>query len=234
MQLTRSTESHPNIHLSSGVLDEIAKRHGTDKSSEHNGYVYHYEQHFGHLRQDPIRLLELGVHEGRSHRMWAEYFPNAQIYGIDLDKGSKQASTERIHIDIGDLDSQEYVDNYISQLGFTFDIIIDDAAHSMTQQRSNFLKFFPVVSPGGMYVVEDLGTSYWSKWGGSYRGHLTMIEMLKDLVDNIKHTAFQDCDDARVFNTVHTVDAPVSNLDRWVYALYFYKYICFVYRSPDD
>ena len=73
------------------TLDEIFNANGTDKGSQFGcpGYAPHnlgpvYEEAFAPLRLEPIKLLEIGVQGGASIKSWLEYFPSAQIYGIDL------------------------------------------------------------------------------------------------------------------------------------------------------
>jgi hypothetical protein len=64
-------------------LDELAVRHGTDKSSRRHGFAEIYETYVRPLRDEPIAMLEIGVWKGASLRMWADYFPNGRIHGLD-------------------------------------------------------------------------------------------------------------------------------------------------------
>ena len=64
----------------------------------------------------------------------------------------------------------------------------------MEQQRTTVLHLWELVAPGGIFVMEDLLTSYISAYGGGPKGHPgTMIEMHKDMLDEL-HCAHQtDC-----------------------------------------
>ena len=66
------------------TLDEIACRHGADKSSEQHGFTAVYERLFEPRRDEALTLLEIGVFEGASLGMWREYFPSARIFAIDF------------------------------------------------------------------------------------------------------------------------------------------------------
>ena len=88
-------------------LREIAIDMQTDKEASHF-YSAPYDHHFGHLRNRPIKVLEIGIggyadpsEGGASLRMWQEYFPQAEITGLDLyDKTG--ITGERIRVLKGD------------------------------------------------------------------------------------------------------------------------------------
>ena len=61
------------------TLDQIARKHGTDKCSTCHNYCRTYEQYFGPIRAWPVRLLEIGVQTGASIKTWLEYFPHAFV-----------------------------------------------------------------------------------------------------------------------------------------------------------
>ena len=50
------------------------------------GYTEYYEKLFKNIRESTLKVLEIGVETGRSHRLWLEYFSNATIYGFDIFK----------------------------------------------------------------------------------------------------------------------------------------------------
>lgn len=85
---------------------QLARKHRTDKAAKDHtfrGYSYLdvYERYFRPLKRRPINLLEIGVKEGRSLRLWKAYFPKAKIYGLDIDPACKQYEEDRISIEIG-------------------------------------------------------------------------------------------------------------------------------------
>jgi len=147
-------------------LDEIGIRTGTDKSSELHDYLATYESAFRHLRDEPIQLLEIGVHKGSSIRMWEEYFPRAQLFGVDISPACRQYASDRISILIGDQSRTAFLERLAKKLRPT--IVIDDGSHVWSHQIETLQKLLPVVRPGGFFVVEDIHTSFGEDYAKVY------------------------------------------------------------------
>ena len=148
----------------SSILDKQGFLQGTDKASIQqigenlrvtHDYLRHYEYMFSQFRQNKFALVEFGCYKGDSLRMWEQYFPNAEIYGVDLDENTKCHETDRIHIVIGDATSLDTYNTLKSTAGSAF-IILDDASHAWSDQRRSFELFWDLLTPGGFYVIEDL------------------------------------------------------------------------------
>jgi len=89
-----------------------------------------------------------------------------------------------IEIVIGDQVDPDFLRVLAEHLG-TVDILIEDGGHRMDQQLNTFREMWPIVRDGGVYLVEDLHTSYWAEFGGGYRKPGTFIEYAKTLVDSL-------------------------------------------------
>jgi hypothetical protein len=156
--------------------------HATDKYWVH-GYTQLYDRHFAHLRNKKIKLLEIGVLRGASLLLWKKAFPKGVIYGIDKNtaiwkphlKGQK-----RIKVFVGHQEDQEFLKQDVVPTG-PYDVIIDDGGHTPEEQLASFEVMWPMVAPGGIYVVEDLHGNYWNK--RAKNGPLFMEEMKKKLDD---------------------------------------------------
>jgi SAM-dependent methyltransferase len=122
-------------------------------------YIELYEKFFEPIRSQVERVFEIGVWHGDSLRLWDAYFPNARIFGIDIEDTSMYA-TERITTFVADQSDREQLGSFIERYGGDFDIIIDDGGHSMEQQQVSFGYLFRFVRPGGYYVIEDTHTSF--------------------------------------------------------------------------
>ena len=141
---------HPNHH----------DLQNSDKGTLHS-YIDYYESLFSSLRDKPIRLLEIGVQGGISLLMWREYFPNAEIMGIDIDLSTlqvkvKQAASTDSQIRI--LQSDATLPKVTDHLSGKYDIIIDDGSHHFAHQISSFLIFKDFLNTDGLYVIEDVQT----------------------------------------------------------------------------
>lgn len=67
-----------------------------------------------------------------------------------------------------------------------FDIIIDDGGHTMNQQKTSFMFLLPLVRSGGLYIIEDLETSYMPSYGGNYWDPSSTISFIKSFIDEIQ------------------------------------------------
>jgi cephalosporin hydroxylase len=106
----------------------------------------------------PIRVLEIGIYNGDSLKLWNNYFRQASIFGIDIEPKS-QYDTDIIKTFVADQANRSQLQSFIDTHGGDFDIIIDDGGHYMEQQQISFGFLFPFVKPGGYYVIEDVHTS---------------------------------------------------------------------------
>lgn len=148
-------------------------------------YFAIYDHHFSRFRNTKVKVLEIGVSKGGSLQMWKDYFgKEAQIVGLDIDPDCKLLEEDQISIFIGDQANRNFLRDFVSLMG-PFDIVIDDGGHTMTQQITSFEELYPHVSANGVYIVEDLHTSYWSEYGGGYKKDGTFVEYAKNLLDQL-------------------------------------------------
>ena len=169
------------------TLREIGEHFGTDKVTLHR-FDSVYSKLFSEFRDREITLLEIGVAGGASLRMWEEYFPRARIIGIDFEPQCLAHQGGRRQVIIGSAADPHFLNRSVESIGSPLDIIIDDGSHLMRDQQTAFSTLFPHIRPGGWYVVEDLETSYYPKFGGGVPGmDGTMIAYLKSLLDYQQH-----------------------------------------------
>lgn len=206
-----------------GELNDIALRYGTDKSSAGHGYCDIYESYFSKLRNEKINLLETGIggfsHEdgkgydrndkgGESLKMWAEYFPKGKITGIDIFNKSF-LNHGRIWTYQGSQDDAMFLNGIILGIGHP-DIIIDDASHINPLTIASFEILFPLLKPGGIYVIEDVHTSYWDNI--TYKG---TKDLKGDSRSSVMNYFKNECD-------ALNLDLPNSGVNP-IKAIHFYK-----------
>jgi SAM-dependent methyltransferase len=170
-----------------GLLDTMALKYGADKCSRYHGYTRYYEFYLD--RNNVTKILELGVNKGNSLKMWHEYFPNAIIYGIDIDKKCKKLENDRTKIAIGDCNDSDFINAFFNNNGNNFDLIIDDGSHNVKDQISFFNKAFWHLKSKGIFVIEDVLTSYIDKYGGNKQD--SCIEFFKRRIDDISCNGIQ-------------------------------------------
>jgi len=203
----------------------LAMLYGSDKWG-HHWYAEHYARHFGPLRRKRLRILEIGVGGyddpaagGASLRLWKSYFPRSHIYGIDVfDKSAVRE--RRLTTFQGSQADADFLREVAGRIG-RLDIVIDDGSHRNEHVLESFRVLFPLLAPGGLYVVEDTQTSYWRRMGGDSierNSPKTSMGFLKSLADGLNHAEFE-------------IDHEPSYTDVHVAALHFYHNLVFVEKS---
>ena len=187
--------------------------HSKCENLELEDYLPIYDEEWSKIRNKPITMLEIGIGKKGSLRMWKEYFPNAQITGMDISDKCLKQKEERIEIIIGDQENAKF----LNTLG-NYDIIIDDGGHKMTQQVVSLMTLYPKANV--WYVIEDLHTSYWPKFGDG-----ATITGLKDLIDVVNWRAITH--ERAKGKRQRLVTKDVSEL-------HFYEGICFIGKAIDN
>jgi len=170
-------------------LTVLAIKHGTDKWGPHF-YTPIYDRFFSPLRDRPVKLLEIGVggyeHAnigGSSLAMWAEYFPNGEITGIDIAPKTMDLGP-RVTIRRGSQTDAAFLQALSRERG-PFDIVIDDGSHLPRDVVASFVTLFPLMS-NGFYVVEDVQTAFLKGLGGTPTGAET-FNLAQGLMLAIQH-----------------------------------------------
>jgi len=166
------------------ILDNIAKKYNTDKSSLVHNYCNKYEKYLTYDRNDELNILELGVHQGASLNTWAEYYPNSKVTGVDILESCRVYSTPQIKIEIGSQNDPTFLNDLIKK-NPEFDIILDDGSHLQSDMIFSFETLFGSVKKGGVYIIEDTCCSYWQEFGGGYKKDGSSIEYFKNLIDEV-------------------------------------------------
>lgn len=149
-------------------LTEIGTTFGTDKVQHQ--YTDLYEKYLGHLKDSPISLMEIGVYQGKSLKMWEAYFTQGSIYGVDdctlvTADALKAFSTDRIKTFVADQSKREQLQTVVDAVG-ALDVIVDDGLHYQEHQQISWGFLFPALKPGGVFVIEDLcPREYTGGWG---------------------------------------------------------------------
>ena len=148
-------------------------------------YFEIYDRHFARFRGQPVNVVEFGVSQGGSLQMWKHYFgAQAQIHGVDINPRCKAVEEPQIRVHTGDQADRAFLRRLVQDIG-RIDIVVDDGGHTMEQQIATYEELFPHVDAHGVYLCEDVQTSYWRDWGGGYRRPGTFVEYAKQLVDGL-------------------------------------------------
>jgi len=155
-------------------------------------YFEIYDRHFSRYRGTDVHIVEFGVSQGGSIKMWKDYFgPNCKIYGVDINPNCAQFEEENVKVFIGDQEDREFL-SFLSTEIPRIDILIDDGGHMMNQQINTFEELFYKIESDGVYLCEDMHTSYWDDFGGGYRKAGSFIEYSKNFIDYINAWHFKN------------------------------------------
>ncbi len=180
-----------------------------------------YDRHFSRYRGRPVTILEFGVSQGGSLHMWRDYFgPQAQLFGVDINPQCRQFEEDGVRIFIGDQADREFLRSLARELP-TIDILIDDGGHTMRQQIATFEELFAKIAPDGVYLCEDVHTSYWHRWGGGVRKRGSFIEYAKRWVD-----------DLHAWHSKQPQKLAVNDFTRSAHSVHFYDSIVVVEKRP--
>jgi len=147
-------------------------------------YLPIYDRFFLPFRGQPVRMLEIGVGGGGSLDMWRDFFgPDATIFGIDINPKCSGRVNPPNQVRIGSQADATFLDEVLAELGRP-DIVLDDGSHIGSHQIASFRHLFPQLPPGGLYLIEDLHTSYWDRFEGGYGKANTGIGLVRSLIDD--------------------------------------------------
>jgi len=195
-------------------LTAIANASLTDKGTVTglgHGYTLFYELLLSSRRLEPLNFCEIGlcrggpeVEDGAIDRtvealpsvaMWHAYLPNAKLFGVDIsDFSSFESDWFRfVRADCGDAAQlQKVVD-----LEVDFDVILDDGSHAAFHQQQTFLRLFPTLKSGGLFIIEDM---HWQP--DTYEFRLPEVPLTDELF-------------RRFIRDGHFSDSGALGLDRW-------------------
>jgi GT2 family glycosyltransferase len=184
-------------------------------------YFEIYDHHFSRYRDKPVNILKIGIYHGGPLQLWKNYFgPQARIYAIDVDPRCKQFEEENVRIIIGDQADRSFLRKLKAEIPHP-DILIDDGGHLMHQQITTFEELYPFVAEDGVYLCEDLHTSYWPDWGGGLHRQDTFVEYTKRLIDSLN--AYHSQEPARFLP---------DQVTRSAHSLHFYDSVFVIEKRP--
>lgn len=181
-----------NQNFNGKLLDLFTSKNNSSYINKWHHYLPIYEKYFSNYLVKDINFLEIGIADGGSLDMWSNYFSaNSKIFGIDINKDCKQFERKNIRVLIGDATDKNYLENNLFSQVNKFDIILDDGSHKMKDILNSFKYLYPKLKHGGLYIIEDLHTSYWPKFGGGIKNKNNFFNLVRKIIDDM-HFDFHD------------------------------------------
>jgi hypothetical protein len=146
----------------------------TDKNTSHS-YLETYERVFNAKKYNYNNILEIGIGEpkqnkenGGSIKLWYDYFPNSNIYGLDIisetEVNDEIKNKERVHLLTGiDAYNNEFIESeFIKKKNIKFDILIDDGPHTKESMIQFIVAYLPLLNKNGILIIEDIPDIDWA------------------------------------------------------------------------
>ena len=142
-------------------MEKLCDNNTTDKNTVHS-YLPVYEHLLTPIQSSVKRVLEVGVERGGSMKMWAEFFPQAEVWGFDIQ--DKVPEFLKGHPRVKLFKTNAYDKRVVGDLiqkGLYFDVLIDDGPHTL-ESMIFFAKYYSqLLAPGGVLVIEDIPDPDW-------------------------------------------------------------------------
>jgi hypothetical protein len=190
------------------TLLEIFESHTGRTVHKLDAYFPIYERYLRRYVSQPVRMIEIGAGLGGSAQMWKRWFGDqAQIISLDVRPKCRDFEEDQITVRIGHQADHRFLHRTIIEFG-TPDIVIDDGSHIWSDQIASFEFLYRHVAPDGVYLVEDVHTSFISRYGGGPTfidfTYQMANEMHSHWMDEPRPSAFMDTTSA-----IHVHDSVV-------------------------
>ena len=214
------------------TINELHRAKIGKVSNKWSSYLSYYDQLFEPIKDEPLKLFEIGIQNGGSMETWGSYFKNAEsIIGCDINEKCKNLTftDPRISVIVGNANTQPIFETLLRK--GPFDLIIDDGSHLSEDILVSFLNYFPMVRPGGIYVVEDTHAIY-QRASTNIHHKSNALSFFKDLTDVINFQFWFR--DERIENLLQPyINAPVPAFltEGWIESIDFRNSIITVRKS---
>ena len=204
------------------LMKEVGQKFGSDKISIHQ---YHkiYDFYLKDFYEKDGGMIEIGLLANRSLKMWLELFQNMHIYGID--KNPKGESGESHTLIKCDQSSKDDLKQALNKIKHSIHFINDDGSHIPEHQALTFNVLFPLLEPGGIYIIEDIEVSYWEarsiygyKADYGVNHPKSIVSMFKKVADGInislpRHDYRSDPSRGSLYRPFEKIDQDILHLE---------------------
>lgn len=127
--------------------------HMTDKGTTHDYIDGYYSDEFSPKKDDNLKILEIGIWDGGSLKLWSDFFTNAEIQGVEVNNRKWIYKPEHIRVTNKSGYEQSTLDLFEDNY---FDYIIDDGPHNVKSQIYAIENWLSKVKEGGKLIIEDI------------------------------------------------------------------------------
>jgi len=146
-------------------LEELIINDRTDKNTTHS-YIPLYQELLKGKKETAKNVLEVGIYNGGSIKLWSEFFTNATTYGIDISSIDnvwdeiKNKNNIKLYTSYDAYDEHTFKLNFLCK-GIKFDFLLDDGPHTL-ESMLKFIKLYSqIMTDDGILIIEDVQDYKW-------------------------------------------------------------------------
>lgn len=146
-------------------LEELADNSRTDKNTLHS-YLPLYQKLLISKKETAKNVLEVGIFNGGSIKLWNDFFTNANIYGIDIMninniwEGIKNNKKIILHTSTNAYNNDFFVTHLLNK-NIKFDFMLDDGPHTLESMKLFIILYTQVMTDDGILIIEDVQSWDW-------------------------------------------------------------------------
>jgi len=213
-------------NISFNTLDDLFHHYGSDKANffklnnkSGHGFSKFYEKNFKKFKNKKINILEIGSYAGGSAAAFVKYFPNINVFCFDINISNFKFKSKNIHVFGIDINNKKKInkifENIFLQYDFdSFDLIIDDGSHNLSDILNGLKFFFQYVKSNGIYIIEDFKHPNYYTYNKNIN-HILIDELLKNLQNKKISTSnvFTKNDQTDLINQIEKIEIYKGNLE---------------------
>lgn len=174
---------------------------GTDKGDSAHTFADRsnldiYEDFLSKWKSDEFDLIEIGVREGGSMRLWSRYFERARIHGIDIDPSCINCHEPRVSVTIGSQDDPGVL-IVVADKCPDLRVVLDDGSHMLRHMMATHSMLWPRLESGGFYIFEDAAITRHGVdegWPGMRFNQLPLVDIPRTVLDDFILSVIKDMD----------------------------------------
>ena len=145
-------------------LEQLINNDRTDKNTVHS-YIPLYQELLKGKKETAKNVLEVGIYNGGSIKLWSEFFTNATIYGLDISSDDvwdkiKNKNNIKLYTSFDAYDEHTFKLNFLCK-GIKFDFLLDDGPHTL-ESMLKFIKLYSqIMTDDGILIIEDVQDYKW-------------------------------------------------------------------------
>lgn len=146
-------------------LEEIVDNFTTDKNTVHS-YLPLYQKLLIGKKETAKNVLEIGIFDGGSIKLWNDFFSNATIYGLDImnidnvSNAIKDNEKIILHTSIDAYNNSFFTNEFLNK-NIKCDLLLDDGPHTLDSMKQFIKLYSQIMTDDGILIIEDIQSFEW-------------------------------------------------------------------------